>query len=119
MLSGFTPRPTRSAIRVPSTTRPRSAPSAKIASGSLIHVRTAPPSPTARAGSIGRRRTRACQPGRWLVFSGGNEAVAQHDLFKPRRIRLAGTAHGLRDLLEIGAADASGIEHEEGARRLP
>ena len=34
------PRPTRSAIRVPSTTRPRSAPSAKIANGSLIHVRT-------------------------------------------------------------------------------
>ena len=35
--------PTRAAMRVPSTTRPRSAPSAKIASGSLIHVRNARP----------------------------------------------------------------------------
>ena len=44
--------------------------------------------------------------------------MAQHDLFEPRRIRLAGTAHRLRDLLEIGAADAAGIKHEERARRF-
>src|ERR1700727_2787284 len=42
MRSGVSPRPTRSAIRVPSTTSPRSAPSAKIANGSLIQSRIAP-----------------------------------------------------------------------------
>src|ERR1700733_14125861 len=40
--SGVLPFPTRSAIRVPSTTSPRSAPSAKIANGSLIQSRIAP-----------------------------------------------------------------------------
>jgi hypothetical protein len=40
MRSGVSPRLTCSAIRVPSTTSPRSLPSAKIANGSLIQVRT-------------------------------------------------------------------------------
>ena len=58
------------------------------------------------------------QPRGGAVVSGGNEAVAQHDLFEPRRIRLAGTRYGLRDLLEIGAADAAGVQHEQRSRRL-
>src|SRR5689334_657147 len=60
MRSGVWPRPTRSAIRVPSTTRPRPAPSAKIASGSLIHVRNAAlPCPT--VGLLGGAQG-SCQP---------------------------------------------------------
>ena len=44
--------------------------------------------------------------------------MTQHDVLEPRRIGLARTAHGVRDLLEIGAADAAGIKHEQRARRL-
>ena len=53
--------PTSAAIRVPSTTIPRSAPWAKIASGSLIHVRMKPArSPKLLLESAGRR----CQSSR-------------------------------------------------------
>jgi hypothetical protein len=63
-------------------------------------------------------RLEAGNRGSGLFASGGKEAVAQHDLCQPRRIGLARTAHSLRDFLEIGAADRTRVQDDQGARRL-
>src|SRR5580658_715828 len=55
---GLLPAGTSSAIRPPWTTMPRSAPSAKIASGSLIHSAGASPG-MCQPGGADRRRTDA------------------------------------------------------------
>ena len=60
----------------------------------------------------------ACQPRGRRVVSGRNEAVAQHNLGQPRRIRSARTVHSLRDLLEKGPADRTRVQDEKRTRRL-